>query len=48
MIDNKKKTEYNMKKMREMIDRLNYLTLKYDEGNPEVSDEEWDDLYFRL
>ena len=30
----------------EAIERLNYLTLKYDEGTPEVSDKEWDDLYF--
>lgn len=28
------------------IERLNYLTKKYDEGCPEVSDKEWDDLYF--
>ena len=34
--------------MRDLVDRLNYLTLKYDEGCPEVSDKEWDDLYFQL
>lgn len=34
--------------MRELIDKLNYLTRKYDEGKPEVSDEEWDRLYFEL
>lgn len=34
--------------MRELVDRLNYLTKKYDEGHPEVSDGEWDDLYFQL
>jgi NAD-dependent DNA ligase len=34
--------------MRDLVDRLNYLTLKYDEGRPEVSDKEWDDLYFQL
>lgn len=35
-------------KMRQLVDRLNYLTKKYDEGQPEVSDKEWDDLYFQL
>ena len=34
--------------MRDLINRLNYLTQKYDEGCPEVSDKEWDDLYFQL
>ena len=34
--------------MRSLVDKLNYLTQKYDEGNPEVSDEEWDNLYFEL
>lgn len=33
---------------RELIDALNYYTKKYDEGNPEISDKEWDDLYFQL
>lgn len=28
------------------IERLNYYTKKYDEGNPEISDEQWDALYF--
>lgn len=28
------------------IEKLNYYTKKYDEGNPEISDEEWDALYF--
>ena len=28
------------------IEKLNYYTKKYDEGNPEISDEAWDDLYF--
>jgi len=28
------------------IELLNYYTKKYDEGNPEISDEAWDDLYF--
>lgn len=37
-----------MENMREIVDRLNYLTKKYDEGHPEVSDKEWDELYFKL
>ena len=28
------------------IELLNYYTQKYDEGNPEIDDEAWDDLYF--
>lgn len=34
--------------MRELIDKLNYYQKKYDEGAPEISDKEWDDLYFQL
>ena len=34
--------------IRSLIDELNRLTKLYDEGNPEVSDKEWDDLYFKL
>ena len=34
--------------MQDLINRLNYLTKKYDEGNPEVSDKEYDELYFKL
>lgn len=30
----------------ENITKLNYYTKKYDEGNPEISDEAWDALYF--
>ena len=37
-----------LENMRSLVDRLNYLTQKYDEGNPEVTDKEWDDLYFQL
>lgn len=33
---------------RSAVTRLNYLTKKYDEGRPEVSDKEWDDLYFQI
>ena len=34
--------------MKELIDKLNYYTKLYDEGKPEISDKEWDDLYFKL
>lgn len=37
-----------MEEMKELVGRLNYLTKKYDEGHPEVSDKEWDELYFKL
>lgn len=37
-----------MEDMKTLVDRLNYLTKKYDEGHPEVSDKEWDELYFKL
>lgn len=35
-------------KIRDLIDKLNYYTKKYDEGKPEISDKEWDDIYFHL
>ena len=38
----------NSNKIRELIDKLNYYTKLYDEGHPEISDKEWDDLYFEL
>ena len=34
--------------VRALIDELNRLTKLYDEGHPEISDKEWDDLYFEL
>ena len=34
--------------MRQLIERLNYYTQKYDEGNPVISDTEYDNLYFEL
>ena len=34
--------------VRSLIDELNRLTKLYDEGHPEISDKEWDDLYFKL
>ena len=38
----------NISLMKELIDFLNYHTIKYDEGNPEISDKKWDDKYFQL
>lgn len=35
-------------KIRRLIDELNVWTKFYDEGNPVVSDKEWDDKYFLL
>ena len=34
--------------MRKLVDKLNEWTKLYDEGNPAVSDKEWDDAYFKL
>ena len=34
--------------IKNLIDKLNYYTKKYDEGKPEISDQEWDDMYFTL
>ena len=34
--------------IRDLINKLNYYTKKYDEGNPEIGDKEWDDMYFDL
>lgn len=34
--------------IRPLIDKLNYYTKMYDEGRPEISDREWDDMYFQL
>ena len=39
---------HNFDTMRELIDKLNYYTKLYDEGHPEISDKEWDDMYFQL
>ena len=35
-------------RIRDLIYKLNYYTKKYDEGNPEISDKEWDNMYFEL
>lgn len=34
--------------MQELVDKLNYYTKLYDEGQPAISDEEWDNMYFQL
>lgn len=34
--------------MRYLIDKLNHYTDLYDQGHPEISDKEWDELYFKL
>ena len=34
--------------IKEFIERLNYYTQKYDEGKPEITDEQWDNMYFEL
>lgn len=36
----------NKQEYEQLIEKLNYYTKKYDEGNPEITDKEWDDLYF--
>ena len=38
----------DINKIRELIDKLNYYTKLYDEGHPEISDQEWDNMYFEL
>lgn len=35
-------------KMEELVDKLNYYTEKYDNGKPEISDREWDNMFFKL
>lgn len=35
-------------RIRNLIESLNYYTLKYDEGEPEITDKHWDELYFEL
>lgn len=38
----------SLTEIRELIDKLNYYTKKYDEGKPEISDQDWDNMYFQL
>ncbi|MBO7535645.1 MAG: NAD-dependent DNA ligase LigA, partial [Bacilli bacterium] len=35
-------------RIKELVVYLNYATKMYDEGNPIISDQEWDDVYFEL
>ena len=35
-------------RINELVAYLNYTTKMYDEGNPIISDQEWDDVYFEL
>lgn len=42
------KDNYDESTIRKTIEKLNYYTKLYDEGHPEISDKEWDDLYFHL
>ena len=37
-----------IKRIETLIEKLNYATLEYDAGNPIMSDEEWDNMYFEL
>ena len=37
-----------IKRIETLIEKLNYATLEYDTGNPIMSDEEWDNMYFEL
>ena len=32
----------------DLVKTLNYYTTLYDEGNPEITDKEWDNMYFEL
>ena len=35
-------------KIKNLVNKLNYYTKLYDEGKPEISDKEWDNMYFEL
>ena len=37
-----------MKELYQLVNDLNYHTKLYDEGHPNISDQERDDMYFRL
>jgi DNA ligase (NAD+) len=40
--------DIKLKEIKELVDKLNYYTKLYDEGNSPISDKEWDDMYFKL
>ena len=35
-------------RINELVEDLNYYTKLYDEGNPQITDAKWDDMYFEL
>ena len=37
---------HNFDTMRDLVEKLNHYTKLYDEGNPAITDKEWDDMYF--
>lgn len=37
-----------VEQMIDLIEKLNYYTKLYDEGQPSISDKTWDDMYFQL
>ena len=39
---------YKIERIKELTEELNRLTELYDKGIPEISDKEWDDMYFEL
>lgn len=39
---------YTMEEMINLVNQLNYYTERYDAGEPEIPDTEWDKLYFKL
>ena len=43
-----KDKDYYIKEIYRLVDTLNYHTKLYDAGTPEISDQEWDDMYFDL
>ena len=40
--------ELILNRIKELIEYLNHYTKSYDEGHPEISDAEWDKMYFEL
>ena len=40
--------ELILSRIKELIEYLNHYTKSYDEGHPEISDAEWDKMYFEL
>ena len=38
----------SIENIKKLVDFLNYHTKLYDEGHPQISDQEWDDAYFDL